>query len=228
MRCGDYGHISKQTGLPCRRRCVPGRNACKFHGGNTLKGIAHPNYKHGKYAKDPYPDLPDRLREGYEAAQNDPDLLALRNELALLRTRLNDLLARVDSGESGQLWKTLLDKKRELLAAQRSTDTAAQSQLINDILRLIDRGHLDYAAWREVGQVIEQYRKVAEAEHKRVMAIGAMIKAEEALELARALLEAVRIAVPDRSQRAEVQRQFDLIVKGGKYALPAGAETEGD
>jgi hypothetical protein len=39
-----------RQGLPCRRApMVNGR--CSNHGGKSLKGLAHPNYKHGFYSK---------------------------------------------------------------------------------------------------------------------------------------------------------------------------------
>lgn len=34
-RCGDLGHISKQTGEPCGATLRPGAVACKWHGGNS-------------------------------------------------------------------------------------------------------------------------------------------------------------------------------------------------
>jgi hypothetical protein len=39
-----------RAGTPCRRRPTPlGR--CNLHGGKSLKGDAHPRYKHGRYSK---------------------------------------------------------------------------------------------------------------------------------------------------------------------------------
>lgn len=35
----------------CRRRPRPPLPRCNLHGGKSLFGIAHPNYKHGLYSK---------------------------------------------------------------------------------------------------------------------------------------------------------------------------------
>src|SRR5262249_54293623 len=43
---------SKRTGKRCRNFCIRGRSVCKFHGGRSLRGQAHPNYKNGIYCKD--------------------------------------------------------------------------------------------------------------------------------------------------------------------------------
>ena len=38
-----------RSGAPCKN--VPMANGrCRMHGGSSLSGEAHPNYKHGKYA----------------------------------------------------------------------------------------------------------------------------------------------------------------------------------
>jgi hypothetical protein len=42
---------SKRTKKPCRARAMRGVNVCYHHGGRSLRGFAHPNYKHGFYCK---------------------------------------------------------------------------------------------------------------------------------------------------------------------------------
>jgi hypothetical protein len=44
---------SKRTKQPCRARAMHGMTVCYHHGGRSLRGIAHPNYKHGFYCKEP-------------------------------------------------------------------------------------------------------------------------------------------------------------------------------
>jgi len=43
---------SKQTGNRCRQHVRPGRRVCFYHGGASLRGIGHPNWKHGCYSAD--------------------------------------------------------------------------------------------------------------------------------------------------------------------------------
>jgi len=38
-----------RQGLPCKRAPMP-NGRCSNHGGKSLKGFAHPNYKHGCYS----------------------------------------------------------------------------------------------------------------------------------------------------------------------------------
>lgn len=78
----------KATGQRCRRRAVKGKRVCTVHGGLTPAGTASIHYRSGRYSK----HLPARLTERYQEAQTDQRLLELREEIALIDSRLSDLL----------------------------------------------------------------------------------------------------------------------------------------
>jgi hypothetical protein len=40
-----------RPGAPCKNAPIAPAGRCQMHGGRSLSGIAHPNYKHGKYSK---------------------------------------------------------------------------------------------------------------------------------------------------------------------------------
>lgn len=55
-RCG----AKTRSGKPCQRRPLkykgwlpykPKKGRCHLHGGKSLKGYGHPNYKHGRYSR---------------------------------------------------------------------------------------------------------------------------------------------------------------------------------
>ncbi len=46
-RCG----AKTRCGAPCRNLAVRHMKRCRMHGGKSLDGIAHPNYKHACYSK---------------------------------------------------------------------------------------------------------------------------------------------------------------------------------
>ena len=45
---------SKRTKQPCRARAMRGMTVCYHHGGCSLWGMAHPNFKHGFYSRKPF------------------------------------------------------------------------------------------------------------------------------------------------------------------------------
>src|SRR5918992_3542816 len=91
---------SKRSQVQCRKAAVVGREVCSMHGGKSLVGPAVNTYRSGRHSR----YLPVRMAAKYQEAEHDPELLSLRDQIALVDARLADLLARVDTGESGSLW----------------------------------------------------------------------------------------------------------------------------
>ena len=69
---------------------VPGatKGRCRWHGGKSLRGAEHPMAKHLRYSK----YLPEALLARYQEARDDPQLLELRDEIALVDSRLIQLI----------------------------------------------------------------------------------------------------------------------------------------
>src|SRR5262249_44606649 len=89
-RSGRVCGAKKRDGTPCQARPYP-NGRCRVHGGATPGGFASANFKHGKYSR----FLPRGLTDAYEAALRDPELLSLREDVALLESRIVELLKRI-------------------------------------------------------------------------------------------------------------------------------------
>ncbi len=202
---------SKQSGERCKRHAVPGRNVCAIHGGKTPRGFALPQSKTLKYGA----SLPTRLKARYEESERDPELLYLRDDIAVVDARLEDLIKRVDTGESGALWEALHRARQELILAKRSGDSLKQMQWMNAILELIGQGHSDYQAWREIGGVLEQRRRLVESERKRLVEMQQMITTEKAMLLIGAVVGIIKDNVKDPVALAAISTGIDLILESG-------------
>lgn len=192
---------SSRKGRQCMGLAMPS-GKCRVHGGSSLKGIASPKLVTGKYSK----YLPNRLLDTYTEALEDTDLITLRNEIALLESRLVDLLSRIDSGESGNIWNALQDKTNKMLSAIRSSDADKQRIILSDITNLILRGNSDYTIWKEIQDILDQIRKLKESERRRLIDAQQMITAEQALLHSKALGAAVRVEALALANR---DRNFD-------------------
>lgn len=213
MRCG----AKTRSGEPCKQRAMP-NGRCRMHGGKIPQGFALPQTKTGRYSK----HLPTRMLATFDAAQADPDLLALHAEIALVDARIADVLGRVDTGESGRIWQDLKATFKELQEANRVRDTATAGARLNDIGSLITRGHLDYAAWSDVRTLIEQRRKLVESERKRLTDMQQMMTSEQAMLLIARLYDSVTQHVSDRTILAAIAADL-----GGLTAQSVSADVRG-
>lgn len=185
-----------------------------MHNGKAASGIASTQFKHGRYSK----YIPDRLADRYHEAANDPEILELKNEIALVDARLADLLSRVDSGEARTLWDKARKATDKMLRAFESNDLGSMHVGILELDRLIGSGLADHDAWYEIHAVLDQRRKLAESERKRLVEADQMVKADKALTLATALLMAVKENVADRSVLSNIQASFNKLLNAESAA----------
>jgi hypothetical protein len=184
---------SKRTHERCQRPAIIGRTVCYHHGGMIPRGIALPQTTHGRYSK----HLPTRLLSTYEAAKIDPELLALRDEVALIDARLMDLIKRVETGESGALWRGVKESFAALKTAMAKKDTGEVSIALSGLEQLISRGTADEMAWIDIRVTLEQRRRLVESERKRLVEMQQMVSADQAVLMVRALVASVREHVHD-------------------------------
>lgn len=210
---------SKRTGEQCRHHATPGRNVCRHHGGKSLVGIASPSFKTGRYSK----YIPARLNERYQEAVSDSELLALREDIALIDARLVDLLQRVDTGESGRLWRLLQQTHAEMLQARAASDTGKMAMKLTELGHLIQEGLADYAAWDDVSKTLEQRRKLVESERKRLVEMQQMITTERAMVLLSVVVDTIRRHVRDRDTLAAISADIGrIVVDSASRSLSAG------
>lgn len=203
MECG----ARKRDGTPCKARAMD-NGRCRIHGGKTPRGPALPQFRDGRYSK----YLPARLAARYQEARTDGELLALREEIALTDARLGDLLARVDTGESGALWQQLMAARMELIASKKASDQKGQIEALNLIMELISQGHADYRAWGEIAAVLDQRRRLVESERKRLTEMQQMITAERAMVLLNAVVGVIQTHVHDRTTLAAISTDIQRLV----------------
>lgn len=199
-----------RRGTTCQRPPMP-NGRCYLHGGKTPAGLASPQFKTGRYSK----VLPARLAARYQEALTDTTLLELREEISLLDTRLADVLNRVESGESGEVWRLLRTTFTAFNRAKAAGKVPEMTSLLVEIEHLIVRGLADYAAWQDVSSLLEQRRKLVESERKRLVDMQQMMTSEQAMVMLAAVVDTVRRHVTDRNALAAISADITRLVAVG-------------
>jgi len=196
---------------------VEGYDVCQVHGaGSPFQG--RPG---GVHKKDlvPGPDgvmrsgsrysklLPIRVLFRYEQAMKDAERLALNDEIALIDARLGDVLSRVDTAEAGTHWVKAREACISLVESSRSQDAEGIAKAIAKLEHHIGVGVNDYAAWREVSQLVTERRKLVESERKRLVQMKSVVRIEEAVAYIRSFIEIVRGLV-DGETYTKIQGEF--------------------
>ena len=198
-----------RSGTPCQR--APMANGrCYMHGGATPRGFDLPQTTHGRYSK----ALPARMQAAYEDALNDPQLMDLKRSVAVIDLRLIDLLGRVDSGESGAVWRAIEKAFGELRdATARGKDGVADFNIAMAHLgAAIHRGHDDYQAWGEIQRLLDDRRKHVETQQRIETAGEKSVPATEVVTLIGAILAVAQEAIKDSDDRKRFVQGLEPLI----------------
>jgi len=176
--------------------------------------MASPHYVHGKYSR----ELPPRLLRRYLESRNDPELLSLRDDVAVIEALIREKLASLRDGETGPDWTAVLHQFEDLARSFRKWDWTKQRKALEDLGALLkDRQRTESATMAEIRDLIDQKARLAMAEHKRLFRLQQTMTVEQALTLASILADIVRRNVPDPKVLRAIQAELTEVTN----ALPA-------
>lgn len=210
-----------RSGKPCTVAAMP-NGRCYRHGGSTPSGVASANFRHGAHSK----HLPERMAAEYAQGRKNADALSVSDDIALLFARQCDVLDRVDTGESGEMWRSLLASIKEAQRCRREFNKAMACEDFSglreagkdlndalDAMELLAQGGVsDYAAWREVKDLSERLRKLRESETKRLVAMQEMVTKERAQAMLGQVLFVLRTHIQDRNKLGDVSAELRRVV----------------
>ena len=183
---------------------------CAVHGGLTPSGLASPNLRTGRHSK----YLPAGLYDRFMEAQNDPTLFELRSEVALVDTRIGELLTRIDKSDSAEIWKRLGDSFGDLRKAiMGDGDAQAVVFALGTLEKVINDGIGDWATWKEISLQVEQRRRLVESERLHQKQMQQLVSVDQMMLLAGALLASVKTHVKDRSALMAISKEFDTHLR---------------
>jgi hypothetical protein len=186
---------------------------CKFHGGMSPRGPAHPSFKHGRHSK----FLPKGLRKRYEEGAADPELVSVRAELSLLDLRVSELLVSIGKTGNKAVLLAIRGKLREFKNAGTKGEKAAVGiarLALQQLEDLIEGGLTAAATWDELRDTIDLRRKLAEAESRREKDMLQNISVQQAVVMMALLVKAVGEHVTDRNALNAIVSLFDRLTAG--------------
>src|SRR5215208_3066335 len=149
---------SRRTGQRCEAWRVKGSAVCYHHGGVTPRGVEAGAFRHGRYSK----SLPDQLTSTYREVLADQQRHDLRDELALGRAKADDILRRMERGESDSLWLLLRDKAREMRRASARGGDGGAIRLQAQTVSLIESGG-EALAWEHLDRRLGRIQRLSQA-----------------------------------------------------------------
>lgn len=211
--CGQSGGKTKR-GQPCRSTYVTeGNGKCRVHGGAALVGTATPHFKTGRQSR-LFSKLPERFQAAFNASVNDDTLLSLRTDISISDARVEELLERLDSGESELRWDLVRTQVRKLKDEMLKTDTDLDvvGDIQGELENLVNQDAHDRVQWSEIRDQTEFRRKLVETESKRLKDLNAHIAAEDALVVIMRLVDVIIRHVEDKGAVSAIMLEVEQLI----------------
>lgn len=200
---GQYACGANRSGTDavCMRSAMA-NGRCSMHGGKAARGAGNHNYKHGRYSA----YLPRGLRQQYEAARHDEDLLSLADEIAVADVRIAVLMGELEDGGGKDRW----EKVRTLVKKQRTSAglSGPARDIADELCKLVDTQAADESAWEGIDSWFETRRRLSDTERKRLESMQTNMSLEQVLTLIGALHDTLARHVTDRSLLVAVTRDL--------------------
>lgn len=164
--------------------------------------------------------LPKRTQKIAAFHSVDTTLLEMRNDVALMAARREEIVARLSTGESTGNWQLLKKQWRQLNEAQRAVKEAREigdelaeataidksNETFKKIGETIGTGNKDEENWKEINSLTERLTALKGMEVRRQRESGQTIGADEMI----SIMQQVRDIVCDNVRDPEVQKQIAL------------------
>lgn len=195
--------------MRCRMPAVYGTKFCPKHGGGypksrgTYPGVT---LKTGKSSKFPI----NRLAASFIEATEDPELLSLREPLAVIHIRIQELLEKVNVEEAALRNRSVRDAFDEYKHYRRTNNEVKKSEAFLKLDTEMSLAYDEFRAWDQIFRAIEVRRKLSESEVKRLKEMHQFITKEEAYKFL-AKVQAAVIKVLGDHPKLLKRIQFEFI-----------------
>lgn len=224
----DGGTFSRQSGLHCRARKVPGGVRCRFHGGRFAKGVQNHLYKTGRYSK----YVPEGLLSRYKDAMEDEDYLDGRAEIATATTRIGMLWERLQNSGSSEAWRELKECYESVQNASKVNDVEGLRANLDRIGEIVTAAGETEAVWADMYEALEMRSKLVDRDWKRQRDMKKVMTLQQAMDMVSMIVGAVTRHVGEKKTLQLINNDINhillapgVVVEPDAHALP-GAVTK--
>ena len=173
---------------------------CRMHGGKARKGVEHPNSSHLRYSK----YAPDKIVERYKEMVADPQMLTLKEEIALIRARIAELLGNIKEQQSEQTWVELRATLRQVQKARSKKDVPKMATGLTQMEELIEAGFSTVDDWGELGAQMDRLSRLVALERRHIIEMRYLMSAEQVGVLFTQLIQILTMRITDADTRRAV------------------------
>jgi len=194
----------KRNGGRCQDYMVMSNGRCRRHRGGAPRGLANPNTIHGRYSA----DLPSQVLLRYQAALADPELLSVRDDIALLQAAITDTLAEIADAEASPDLNTIVDTVSRISNEWRGWEWTRMQRELDGLQDAITRRRSQKQAMRDVRELVREKAALVQQENRLLVERQQMITVEQYMVGMKALGAAVSRLIDDPIKLRLIDAEF--------------------
>jgi hypothetical protein len=210
--CRGISTYNSEEGRPCNSVALSGRNYCRFHGGKTLIGPAHPNFITGlnSVGYKRFSKVGKELLTQIDELRNDPDLFSLKDDAAFITAIMDKRAEAAGEGVGIEQYKKVQAAYQLAHSKLGSSDFIDAFEQIGDVLNeTLDQ----FAASRDVMELIDRRVEIVEAEQRMMHAKAYTLEVDQAFSFAMQLLEIVKDNVRNGDELIAIRTGVQKMLK---------------
>lgn len=202
---GKICGAKKSSGGLCKGKPME-NGRCLVHGGKVPKGVQHHATQTGKYSK----YIPENLQNRHEEFLKSKDIMTLSDEIAVIESRIAQLLERANDSQAG-LYIDELVRRFNRLDTVRGTD-GEQAAWIN-LEQLVQKAENDMYLWDEMAKQMDLKRKMVDTERRKMSDLNQYITVDRAMLMFQGLSNIVNRHIQRRKDVFMDEKQIAELIQ---------------
>lgn len=202
--CPECGTIRER----CSQYPTKGKEKCRYHGGHAATGLASTNHQGHGLSK----SIPTRFLDKYAMHYQDPDILNMVDDIAILKMRRDNLLEKLDQlPVADNQWVELRDKFERLQYHMEQQHINKIDEMMWALGKIIADGYQSVLIWQELENTIEASRKVRDSEIKRRKIAQTIITEQQFHRVIGFIMSVIQNRVKDPIALSGIMRDLETL-----------------
>lgn len=214
---------SHWSGYRCVRHCTTTYPVCQQHGsGSPKKGRAGGRpVESGIYSN----DLPTDLGARNEIALNNPNLMSLRDQIALMQVRITKLISQLPrEDEVAVSIKDLIEGAQMYSTGVETDDERMQVRGLGKLQGAVGTVEADIIQWDSIVDLMERQSKLMNQEAKLRKSLRAMLSVEEATAMILLLKTIINEYIKDPQIKTKIAQELRKYFDVSEKPTPVGLQ----
>jgi hypothetical protein len=187
---------------------------------SLVRGIAHQRWSNGSRSA----FIPLKYRKVFKSSLNDPALMRLDRDLALIEARLAELLNEFKPDH--EHWLAVEEAEQEVERALNAHDATGLQQGLATLRQAVKEGQTERARWQGILSLLEARRRMIESGMKQMIVTGEFLRRDEVYDIFRRFIQAARDVIGDRKKLFAIEHLLEgWWGTGPKKAVETQAQT---